>query len=102
MRSIPFVLLFATVALSFTACTGPRYAASSEYDDVYFTKADIAAPVAVNNNDTDNYDYDRQPQRFQREPVDSYRDHYYADDDFTFSPQDSSLQPEQPQFLEVL
>ncbi|MEM7375467.1 MAG: hypothetical protein AAF587_43130 [Bacteroidota bacterium] len=83
MRSLPFVLLFATVAVSFTACTGPRYASSSEYDDVYFTKADIAAPVAVNNYQEDSYD--QEPRTFQREPVDSYRDYYYGDDDFTFS-----------------
>lgn len=82
MKSIKLLVL-AVVAASLAACTGQQYTASAEYDDVYYTKADQAAPVAYEDNVDDRAYSERRT--VTREPVDSYRDHYYEDDDFTFS-----------------
>ncbi|MEM7655277.1 MAG: hypothetical protein AAF399_04045 [Bacteroidota bacterium] len=88
MKSVTYVLLLIVGAAALSSCTGPRYAASAEYDDAYFTQADIAAPVAVETSTSDRYE-DRMDQqqspRTYRQPVDSYQDAYYEDDDFTFS-----------------
>lgn len=84
MKSIKLIVL-AVVATSLAACTGQQYTTSAEYDDVYYTSADQAEPVAVAYEDeVDERDYSER-RTVTREPVDSYRDHYYEDDDFTFS-----------------
>ncbi|GAB4428538.1 MAG: hypothetical protein OHK0039_47050 [Bacteroidia bacterium] len=92
MNKIRFTLL-ALLAGGMAACTGPRYTASTEYDDVYYTSADRPAPVVTaEDNDVPGDDrYDTysdsyaQPQERYREPVDNYREYYYSDDDFAFS-----------------
>ena len=86
MKSIQSLLLLATVGLLFSACTGPRYASSVEYDDAYFSRADIADPVAVEKPRQQERaeEYASSPRTY-RQPVDSYQDAYYDEDDFTFS-----------------
>ncbi|MCB0856257.1 MAG: hypothetical protein KDD63_28755, partial [Bacteroidetes bacterium] len=93
MKSLSYFLL-ASAALAFTACTGPRYSSSTEYDDVYVTSADLQKTETSNVNyqsDQDNYrDSDRNdnyaynPDRYRRQ-VDNYYDEYYQEDDFYFS-----------------
>ena len=34
------LILTALAAVMFTACSGPRYASSTEYDDVYYSSSD--------------------------------------------------------------
>lgn len=87
MKSISYLLLLVFGAAVFSSCTGPRYASMAEYDDAYFTQADIAAPVAVQSSSEDRYQEEatQSSPRTYRQPVDNYQDAYYGDDDFTFS-----------------
>ena len=76
------LLLILALGLGLAACTGPRYASSTEYDDVYFSSSDETQPLAANDDRDDR----RDPYRYgERRPVDSYHDSYYEDDDFVFS-----------------
>ena len=82
MRSI-HAILFVSAALLAASCTGPRYASTTEYDDVYYSKSDRSEAVVKEKplKQRDNYAYT--PRR--NAPVDNYYDAYYDDDDFYFS-----------------
>lgn len=82
LRYMP-VLMLAILGLGLGACTTPRYASTTEYDDVYYTSEDRTDPVAIaepsRQPSSNRYDYD------ERRPVDSYYEEYYDDDDFVYS-----------------
>ncbi|RMG70044.1 MAG: hypothetical protein D6722_09210 [Bacteroidetes bacterium] len=81
------LIWIALLGLGLSACTGPRYASTVEYDDVYYTRADHRVETVAEYSGEPTYEtdrYDDQTARY-REPVDSYQDYYYGDDDFTFS-----------------
>jgi len=76
------------LGLVLSACTSQRYGQSSEYDDVYYTRADQPEPEVVNTRTQRNDPYASEQnisERRQREPVDSYYDTYYSNDDFFYS-----------------
>lgn len=81
-------LIAASGAMLLSSCTGSKYASTTEYDDVYYSKSDAPEVIVVESDpvnraaDNDRYTYDAD--RYRR-PVDNYYDEYYADDDFYFS-----------------
>jgi hypothetical protein len=75
------IILVALAAIGFVACSGPRYASSTEYDDVYYSRSDQTTLPSAEAQDT----YNDNTTRYQREPVESYNDTYYSDDDFYYS-----------------
>ncbi|MDX2284316.1 MAG: hypothetical protein NW241_09145 [Bacteroidia bacterium] len=80
---------FAAMAL-LSACTGSRYTATAEYDDVYYSRSDrteveIVAEEQPREEAPSQYYSDYADANRYREPIDSYRDYYYEDDDFAFS-----------------
>lgn len=81
MKYLPALIIVA-LAVAVSGCTSPRYASTTEYDDVYYSSSDRTEPVAVqqeSSRQNDSYSYG------ERRPVDSYNDTYYDDDDFVFS-----------------
>ncbi|MEL6845215.1 MAG: hypothetical protein AAFP02_18575, partial [Bacteroidota bacterium] len=79
MNKLPLFLL-SLMAFGLVACSGPRYASTTEYDDVYYSSSDQTEPVA-----TARVEEAYESQERYREPVDSYNDTYYAEDDFYYS-----------------
>ena len=79
MKPIKFTL-FAAFAMLVASCAGPRYASTTEYDDVYYSKSDkTEAVVRESAQPADDYTYQRTTR------VDDYTDAYYDEDDFYFS-----------------
>ncbi|MEL6676843.1 MAG: hypothetical protein AAFR61_31835, partial [Bacteroidota bacterium] len=77
-----YLLFLAALAMLGTACTGPRYASSTEYDDVYYSQADRTEALPSNQVADRPSQADRAPYRQQ---VDNYNDAYYDEDDFYYS-----------------
>lgn len=71
------LILVLVLAVLVSGCASTKYA-TSEYDDVYYTKSDATAYTAVNQTTS-------QRQQTTRPQVSNYNDAYYADDDFYFS-----------------
>lgn len=84
MKYLPaYLIVILGVAVS--ACSTPRYASTTEYDDVYYSSSDQTEPLAVEeSSDRSNDPYDSDAYA-ERPPVDNYYDTYYDDDDFVFS-----------------
>ena len=86
--SIPILSMLALIL--FAACSSPRMATSTEYDDIYYSSSDRTTP-AVSNADRQNVDrqnVNRQGndvQTYTRDSYESYNDAYYAEDDFHYS-----------------
>lgn len=71
------LMLVLVLAMLVSGCASTKYA-TSEYDDVYYSKSDAAAYTAVNTTPT-------RSQQTTRPSVSNYNDAYYADDDFYYS-----------------
>lgn len=90
MRS-NIVVFLTTAALFASACTQVRYASDTEYDDVYFTRADKAqtSKVVYEDEGAETYVSDREDRnsryRTSGSNINSYRDEVYDEDDFYFS-----------------
>lgn len=82
------IIILSALAMAFYSCSSPRYASTTEYDDVYYSSDDVTEPLArstANNDYRENRgdNYYRNPEAY-RENVNNYNE-IYDDDDFYFS-----------------
>ncbi len=89
MKFLPLWLVV-LLGIGLSACSSTRYASTTEIDDVYYSSSDETEPLQTTSygdrdrQDNHSYDYSSRYSE-RREPVDSYAEAYYDDDDFHYS-----------------
>lgn len=78
-------ILLAMVAVLFAACSTPRMATSTEYDDIYYNSSDETASVTYEDQDRQNTNEDSYYRENTANGYQSYSDADYDEDDFHYS-----------------